>query len=413
MADWSPVDLLPALWVGAVGASLAWALRRWYDAVPLRVLAVFALAVLILFGTVLGGGGLLLPLDGLRGAVPFQRLPPTHPHRNLLQGDLIQLVTPSLEQVRDAFGKGRWPLWSRFTGAGMPLLADPQSQAFQPLVLLAYPFPLPRAAGVVAALRVLFALIFGFLWMRRQGLGEAPALAGALAFGLGGFLLLWLGWPIANSAALLPLVLYGIARCDDPGETRDALLLALGTLALLLGGHPETILYALGVALAFLLDRIFQRPGGLRWALVRRAGTAVLVAGMMAAPVLVPVAEYLPKTLRAARMGQPTPRPPGRDGGILAKTYLPLLAPNAYGNSRFVDYWGLTNTNEDAGGFVGTAALLPALVSIRSGRRFPLERLALGSVLLCLLVLAHPPGLGRLLPAALLESRRLLLILSL
>lgn len=400
VTDWSPVDLLPALWVGAVGASLAGALRRWYDPVPLRVLAVFALAILILFGTVLGGGGLLLPLDGLRGTVPFLRLAPTQPHGNLLQGDLIQLVTPSLARVRDAFEKGRWPLWNRFTGAGMPLLADPQSQALQPLVLLGYPLPLLRAAGVVAALRVLFALVFGFLWMRRQGLGEAPALVGSLAFGLGGFLLLWLGWPIANSAALQPLVLYGIARCDDPGERRDALLLALGTFALLLGGHPETILYALAVALAFLAGRIFQRPRGLRWALARRAGVAMLVAGMTAAPVLVPVAEYLPKTMRAARMGQPSPHRQVR--GIFAKTYLPLITPNAFGNSRFVDYWGLTNTNEDASGFVGTATLLAALLAVRARRRFPQERVALGIAAVCLLLMA--PGLA---------SHRLLLPLSL
>jgi len=396
---WSLVDLLPVLWVGVVGASLASALRRWYDAVPVRVLAVFALAILILLGPVLGGGGLLLPLDGLRGTVPFLRLAPTHPHGNLLQGDLIELVTPSLERVRDAFEDGRWPLWNRYTGAGMPLLADPQSQAFQPLVLLGYVLPLFRAAGVVAALRVLFALVFGFLWMRRQGLGEAPALAGSLAFGLGGFLLLWLGWPIANSAALLPLVLYGIARCDDPGGRRDPLLLALGTFALLLGGHPETILYAMGVALAFLVGRIFQRSKGLRWALARRAGVAMVVAGMAAAPVLLPVAEYLPKTMRAARMGQPSPHPRFQDRGAFAKTYLPLVTPNAYGNSRFVDYWGLTNTNEDAGGFVGTATLLAALLAVGARRRFPQERVALGIAAVCL-------------PLIFLTSHRLLLPLS-
>ncbi|HEY3568350.1 MAG TPA: hypothetical protein VGP73_10500, partial [Thermoanaerobaculia bacterium] len=230
-------------------------------------------------------------------------------------------------------------------------------------------------------------------------LGEAPALAGSLAFGLGGFLLLWLGWPIANSAALLPLVLYGIARCDDPGGRRDALLLALGTLALLLGGHPETILYTLAVALAFLAGRIFDRSKELRWALARRAGAAMLVAGMMAAPVLLPVAEYLPKTMRAARIGQPSPHPSRRDGGALAKTYLPLVAPNAYGNSRFVDYWGLTNTNEDASGFVGTATLLAALLAVRARRRFPQERLALGIAAVCLLLL-------------ILASHRLLLPLS-
>jgi hypothetical protein len=400
VTDWSPVDLLPALWVGALGAALAWALRRGYDVVPARVLAVFALALAILFGPVLGGGRLLLPLDGLRGAVPFQRLPPTAPHGNLLQGDLIQLVTPSLAAVREALRDGRWPLWNDRAGAGMPLLADPQAQAFQPLVLLGYPFPLLQAAGVVASLRVLLALIFGFLWLRRQGLGEAPALAGVLAFGLGGFLLLWLGWPLANSAALLPLVLYGVARCDDPGRKRDAILLGAGALALLLGGHPETVLYAFGLAALFLLDRIRRRPRGLRWDLARRSGGALLVAAMMAAPVLLPAIEYLPKTMRAARLREPSAVQPARPR--LAQTYLPLAAPNAYGNNRFVDYWGRANTNEDASGFVGTAMLLAAFLGIGSRRRFPQEGLALGIAAACLLLLA--PGS----PA----SHRLLLPLS-
>jgi len=97
----------------------------------------------------------------------------------------------------------------------------------------------------------------------------------------------------------------------------------------------------------------------------------------------------------------------------LARRLLPVAVPNAYGNSRFVDYWGLSNTNEDASGFVGTAALLCALLALRANRRFPLERLALGGALLGLLILAHPPGLDRMLPASLVESRRILLIVSL
>jgi hypothetical protein len=402
VADWSPVDLLPGLWTGLLGACLAAALRRWFDPVPARVLAVFAAVLLILFGSVLLGGKVLLPLDGLRGELPFQRLPPTEPHGNFLQGDLIQLVAPSAAAVRTAWGMGRWPLWNAQVGAGMPLLADPQAQALQPLVLAGYPLPLARAAGVTAALRVLTALVFGFLWMRRQGLGEAPALAGALAYGLGGFLLLWLGWPIANSAALLPLALYGAARCDEPGGRRDALLLALGALGLLLGGHPETILYALGLALLCLLDRVRRRPAGLRKALLVRAGIALAVAGALATPVLLPAIDYLPKTMRAARLRD---KPELRAG--LAPRWLPIAAPNAYGNSRFIEYWGLSNTNEDASGFVGTAALLAALLSVGARRRFPQEALALGIAGLCLLLLAPLPG------GLALGSRRLLLPLSL
>ena len=45
----------------------------------------------------------------------------------------------------------------------------------------------------------------------------------------------------------------------------------------------------------------------------------------------------------AARLSEGAPR------GTLAQHWLPVAAPNAYGNSRYVHYWGLTNTNEDAG----------------------------------------------------------------
>lgn len=382
MPSWTPVDLLPGLYAGALALLLGSALRRWYDPVPGRISAVFTLALLVLFGPALFGGKLLLPLDNLRGHPPFRNLPPIEPHGNNLQGDLIQLVSPSLVAVRTELGEGRWPLWNQWAGAGMPLLADPQSQALQPIALAALPMPWQRAAGVMATLRVLLALTFSYLWMRRQGLGEGPALAGALAFGLGGFLLLWVGWPIASSAALLPAVLYALVRCRQEGGRRDFLLLTLAAFALLLGGHPETILYAFGLCLPFVSGR--------------RPVLALVLAAALASPALLPFLDYLPQTLRATRLSEAVPR------GTLAQHWLPIAAPNAYGNSRYADYWGLTNTNEDAGGFVGTVTLLTALLGIGARKRFPRERFFLAVAVLGL-VLLSPWGLG---------TRRLMLPLA-
>lgn len=386
------MDLLPGLYAGALAILLWSALRRWYDPLPGRIAAVFTLVLLVLLGPVLFGGKILLPLDNLRGHAPFQRLPPTEPHGNVLQGDLIQLVTPSLAVARTALDEGRWPLWNPLAGAGMPLLADPQSQALQPLALMVLPMPLPRAAGVLATLRVLIALTFSFLWMRRQGLGEGPALAGSLAFGLGGFLLLWLGWPIASSAALLPPVLYALARCRRMGGRRDLLLLSIAVFALLLGGHPETILYALGLALAYLIALVFERDG---FPFLKRSALALVIAGAVAAPALLPAIDFLPQTLRATRLG--APKVQGDLAPYLAQYWLPIAAPNAYGNSRFLRYWGLTNTNEDAGGFVGTATLLAAVLALGARKRFPQERLFLGVAILCLVLLSPwGPGTRRL-----------------
>lgn len=403
MSEWSPLDLLPGLYAGLCAILLGVGLRRWLDPVPWRVMAVFGAVIAVLFGPVLFGGRILLPLDNLRGHVPFQDLPPTEPHGNVIQGDLIQLVTPSLAAVREAFADGRWPLWNPRAGAGMPLLGDPQAQALQPLVWLTLPFPVMTAAGVLAALRVLCALVFTFLLFRRQGLAEGPALAGALGYGLGGFVLLWVGWPLANAAALLPFFLYAAVRTMRCGGRRDGALLAGAAFALLTAGHPEAILLAGGLGLAWLGAEAFwgtEGPREVRMRRLRRAAVALAAGAAVAAPAWMTALDLIPDSFRAARIRHGVElRPAG-----LAERWVPIAAPNAFGNSRYIDYWGFSNTNEDASGFVGTALLLAALAGLRASRRFPQERLTLAVTAAALVWLAHPPGFP--------ESRRPLLLVA-
>lgn len=412
MSGWSPVDLIPGLWLGILAVVLLAALKRFFDPVPGRIAAVFGLALLILFGSSLFGGKILLPLDNLRGSQVFADLPPAEPHGNFLQGDLIELIGPSVAAAREAWGDGRWPLWNPRVGAGMPLLADPQAQVAQPLVLVTYPLPWTRAAAVTAALRVLLALVFTFLWLRRRGLGEAPSLVGSLAFGLGGFVLLWVGWPIATSAAWLPAVLYAGSRVTAFGGRRDVLLLGLALLGLLLGGHPETIVYALGLAAAFFLVEVSERPRGQRGACLRRAGLALVLALAVAAPILLPAVDYFSATARAAARSVAVDE--ADRGERAVGKLLPVAAPNAFGNSRYVHYWGPQNTNEDASGFVGTVGLLAALLSFAAPKKTRQEVLALSVVALCAAVLAAPPSLLSGLPwGASLARGRVLLPLAL
>ncbi|HEV7509874.1 MAG TPA: hypothetical protein VGS07_33685 [Thermoanaerobaculia bacterium] len=297
MTDWTPVDLLPGLWLGLLGTLLAAALRRWYDPVPGKVLAVFAVVLLVLFGPVLFGGKILLPLDGLREHVPFQGLAPTRSHSHPFQRDLIRTVVPAQSAARAAWDDGRWPLWNRRVGAGMPLLADPQAQALQPLTLLGQGLPLPRAAGFVAALRVLVALIFTFLGLRRLGFYGGRALAGAFVYGLG-FLMFWASWPVANVAAFLPMALYAALRCeDDSAEKNGVFLLALALAGLLLSGDPEATVCAGALLLLFLLARVRRRLAGTRRALLARTGTALLIAAAVSAPVILSTLFYMPKAV--------------------------------------------------------------------------------------------------------------------
>jgi hypothetical protein len=374
--------------------------------VPGRVLAAFAAVLLALFGSALFGGRVLLPLDTLLGDAPFQGIAVPAETGNPLQNDLVRQVVPWQAEVRSAFGRGEWPLWNDLAGAGMPLLGDPQSQSLQPLVLLAAPLPLAQAVGVTAALRVLIPLLFLFLFLRQQGLGEAAAVLGALAYGLCGFLLLGLGWPLVNPAALLPPLLYALAIADDRGARRDVLLLTLVTAALLLGGHPEAILYSGIAGGGFAAARLLARPRGSRLPLFLRWAAAGLLAAGLAAPALFPAAAYLPQGHRTRLVEQRNAwliqgnnaQTADAFGGTVRQRLVPLVAPNAYGNDRFGAYWGGTNVNEDAAGYAGTAALLAAFLSwFPGGGRCRQERLFQGLACCVLVVGARPPGLAGLL----------------
>lgn len=419
MTHWSLPDLLPGLGIALLAAALGLALRRWFDPIPHRCWIAWAIALGILFGPALFGGRVLLSVGYLTQIAPFRLLwqEPGPPPGNLLQSDTMLQITPWLNQVRQAYAAGEWPLWNALAGAGEPLLGNPQTQAWQPLVWPSLIFPRAHGLVVTASLRVLVALVFFYLLLRRQGISEPPALAASLAFGLGGGLLLWLNWPMANSAALLPALFYGIVVVDERGAIQDRVLLALAVMALLCAGHPETIVHGAALATVFALARL-SRQSVLRWVV------CVAVGGALAAPALLPAAGYLPQSLRASMLAARQQRiaagePAATETAAPGSRLVPLLAPNAYGNSRFGAYWGESNSNEDAAGFPGTAAVLAAMLVLAPvGRRFPQERLMIGASAVVLLVLAQPPGLDRVLNAipvlrsSLTSHHRLLLVLG-
>lgn len=400
-ASWAPRDLLPGLWLLVLAFLLDRTLRRFYDSVPGRIWGIFAAALIVLLGGVLFGGQTLLPVGDIQHFPPYRELGLEQLDENRMQRDLTHAITPWQAQVRRAYSAGEWPLWNPSTGAGVPLLANPQAMPFAPLVLAALPLALPAALGTVAALRILIAFVFTFLLLRRQGISEPPAVVGALAFGLGGFMILFLGWPHANSTALLPVVLYATARWSDELRGKDLALLTLSLFSTFATGHPETALYVLMVGGVFALARI-RAAAGRRWPVFRGWAVAAVLGGLMAAPLLLPAADFLPKSNRyedmMRRKAEYTSQwlLPHRWKDNLESAderLMPAVTPNAWGNNLWGDYWGYHNINEAAGGFAGTLTLFAAFLAFLPGirRRFPQERFMIALVLVGGVILLRPP----------------------
>ena len=409
-------QVLPALLLVVVAVSLRWPLARWYEAPPWWALGAFLLLIAVLLGPSLAGGEVALPLHLLPREPPFEHLALDDEPASEIAHDLILEVVPWQLTVRRALASGEWPLWEPKMGAGMPVLADAQAQAqaFQPITLPALLLPLPGALAAIAGLRLLAALVFAFLLLRRLGCGAGPAFFGAVSYGFSGFLVLWLGWPIGNSGAALPFLLYAVVLTGRRGARRDVLLLTLAAFSTLLVGHPETVLDAAAAGAAAAAWCFFRSGGRERWrAAGRWAGAALLAAGC-AAPVLLPLLDHLPETHRSElverrneRLARQDPLAGWRTAESrreelagMAGRLGQVIAPHSAGSPLHGITWRGGDLYLYGTGFAGSLALALAVATlVAAGPRLPLERPLAWAALLLFLVLARPPGLAHLLAA--------------
>ena len=246
----------------------------------------------------------LLVLPGLF-SFPY----PTHG-----ESDLAVSHYPNAVYLLDAVKRwGEIPLWSPTILSGYPFFADPLAGLWYPPGWLAWLLPLPFGFNLLVALHLVWGGL-GMAWLLRgEGLGEAPALLGGVAFaclpklyahfGAGHLTLLyavpWTPW-------LLAAGLHSLRHTQTPGNPRFLWLKALASAF-------RFLLPGLVLALVFLADvRWAAYAGVLWWAYVfahshvtdwGRTGLRLLAqsafALVLSAPLAVPLLEYTRLSTRA------------------------------------------------------------------------------------------------------------------
>ena len=334
-----------------------------------RFLLVCALAlaavVAFLLRDSLLGGKVLSQVDHLLAFPPWQEVaPPGHVPGNPLLEDQALLMVPWLEFAAGELRQGRLPLWNPYNYGGQPIHAANSGSFLWPLHLLYYAFPGHGYYAWSALLRLTLAGVFAVLYLRRLGVSRAAALPGAVAFSLCGFLVAWLNHPHSNVALTLPLHLFLIERLAARPRWRDGGWLALAVGAQLLGGHLQTSLHlflvlGLYVGLRCLAGTPRLGPRGLA---VGAAGT--LLGGLLAAPQLVPMVEYLSESRGVTVLEQ---QEQTDELDALAAAVV-QVAPDVHGGPHTGDYRGPEGRNlnysEIIGGYVGRLALILAACAV-------------------------------------------------
>ncbi|MFZ2493077.1 MAG: hypothetical protein WA208_16460, partial [Thermoanaerobaculia bacterium] len=291
-----------------------------------------------------------LPFDFLTLAPPWW--PMRHWYvpisNNLLNDPVLQLV-PWRAAVRGALANLQAPFLNRFAASGAPLWVNLQNAFAYPIEILAAPFSgfAYQAFTMTAKYLIAFGGMYLFL-KRRVGVSQLAAIFGATAFAFGVFSVAWVAFPITNVTALLPLLLFALGELiERPTRTRFLFTLAV-LLALFTGGHPESMLHVLLVAGGYVLFTART------WPALLRTATAVVLAALLAAPLLLPFYRYLPHSQRMHDI---------RSSDLLLshwstrEAFPPFLVPNYFGNPRTQRYVYPANFNELCTGYAGMAVL--------------------------------------------------------
>jgi Bacterial membrane protein YfhO len=354
------------LYVGAIYAIAVALARRGGNPLPRRIAVLFYALVLLFLFKAMTGPYVCIATDIPKLIAPWSASAPgmtKYTVLNMETHDVPMQLVPWAHQVREAWKSGHAPLWNALAGCGYPLLANAQSAAFSPLRILALPLPLGYAMTAEAAMKMLVALTFTFLYCRRR-YGMLPSSIAAIAYGFGPFVVAWLHFAQSTAACFLPAVFYQIdLLVERRTYARFATTAAIGA-AVVFCGHPETAVHILLFAIAYVLwIVIVEKQRAFLPALIGAGAVAILLA----LPMIVPFAENVRQSTRLADMKSAAAEMPFSDATSLAL----LVQPRLYG-TRPGNPWGPAGAEAVTGfaGILGIAAIIAIAIEAIARRRF-------------------------------------------
>lgn len=287
--------------------------------------------------------------------------------RTLWFDDTNHWYFPIRELVFSALRSGRIPLWTDLIGAGYPILAEGQAGAWYPGQFLFWLLPTIPALSWTVALHGWLGAALTHGYLRRLGARPAAAATGAIAFAFSGAFVGHLVYlPMAFSLIWLPglcwALEHGLQTRRWSGFGYAAMALAMSLTAV----HAQMAAYVAMTGLAYGVIRALQLRTPLIWTVSGLAGLCVL-AGLLAAGQLLPLAELLSQTERGAGLN----RRLLLEYGLTPMWVLFEFMPRFFGHPTQGNlHWaGLTVTWELNAFFGVTAAVLALLCPLLTDRR--------------------------------------------
>ncbi len=256
------------------------------------------------------------------------------PVKNPIISDAVSTIYPFKFIAAEMLKKGELPFWNYQMFSGYPLISNLFIGIFFPSFLFYLFFPAYIAWTFQVMLAPFLGCLFMYLYLRYLKLSKVSALIGSLAFGFGGFFLVWLEWNSpAITASFLPLLLLAQDKLLKGGSARIkwGILFSMPLALQVFAGYIQIVLISL---IALGLRFVLSKPSFKQVALVLLFG--VLGIGLSAVN-LVPAIELFNLSQRRFESIDP------------AVLFLPwqnlvgFFAPDYFGNHSTGNFWGQGN----------------------------------------------------------------------
>ncbi|HST66863.1 MAG TPA: YfhO family protein, partial [Mycobacteriales bacterium] len=333
---------------------------------PLTAIAVLAAAVVVGFGigAPLLGIGTFSGADLLRSYEPWRSGVDTgDPAQLPVVSDTVDVVLPGHALFDREVRRGHVPDWNPLVSGGTAFADGTGVGFWSPLSLPYLLLPGWLAPAYVKLLEMLVAIGGSVLFLRRLSLSRPAAVLGGIVFASSGFMVTWSNWPHTAVAAFIPALFWAVERFAQRRTVPAAVPIAVVLAAMLAGGFPAVVGYALYAAAPYLLLRLAQLTGRRPWAVLRGAATAggalVLGAGAVAVLLLPFLGQLRQLDYLAERAQTPAEHLPA---AMLFTTAVWRAFGTQQGDDA-VPYWGPINVVEGLS-FVGAGALVLVLLAL-------------------------------------------------
>jgi len=213
---------------------------------------------------------------------------------------------PTYDMVSQVYMSGNIPLWNPYIALGTPLAASAISAVFFPLNFIVYIMPhtlFGQAFDFTILLKLFFAGFFTYCFMRELKINRLGSFASAIAFMLNGYFIFYLNMVHLNVEVLLPLLLFSFEKLTKTQDIKHIIFAGIVLAFAILGGMPESTLFALLLAVSYYVFRIWFRIKDDAVFSVRKYIFSLIgvfvIGGLLSAFFTFPVIEFLNRSWNA------------------------------------------------------------------------------------------------------------------